>query len=60
MQEVIIAIGLVFVIEGLCYALFPEAMKNMMKFAIEQQEGAIRRVGLMAAVIGVVIIYLIK
>lgn len=60
MHELIIAIGLVFVIEGLCYALFPGAMKNMMKFAIEQEETAVRKVGLIAAVIGVVIIYLIK
>lgn len=60
MHELIVALGLVFVIEGVCYALFPVAMKNMMKFAIDQQENNIRKVGLGAAIIGVVIIYLVK
>ncbi len=60
MQEFIIAIGLVLVIEGVCYALFPNAMKNMMKFAIEQDNGDISKVGIAAALVGVVIIYSMK
>ncbi len=54
------AIGLVFVIEGLLYALFTNSMKNMMKTAIEQSENTIRIMGLCALFIGVVIIYVIK
>ena len=54
------AIGLVFVIEGLLYALFTNSIKNMMKTAIEQSENTIRITGLCALFIGVVIIYVIK
>ncbi|MBT6032744.1 MAG: DUF2065 domain-containing protein [Kordiimonadaceae bacterium] len=60
MEEVIIAIGLVFVIEGLLYALFPKAMKNMISVVLTQSENSIRTTGLCALLIGVVIIYLIK
>ena len=42
MTEIIIAIGIVFVIEGFLYALFPTSMKNMMKMALEQSENALR------------------
>ncbi len=60
MTVLIFALGLVFVIEGLLYALFPGAMKNMMKFVIEQQDSAIRLAGLLSATIGVFIIYMVK
>lgn len=60
MIEFIAALGLVFVIDGVLYALFPSAMKNMMKMAIGQDDQSIRLVGLIATFIGVTIIYLIK
>jgi len=60
MTELFIAIGIVFVIEGALYALFPASMKNMMKMALEQSDSALRLVGLIAAFIGLVIIYIIK
>ena len=57
MTELIIAVGLIFVIEGMLYALFPGAMKNMMKMVLNEEDGTIRQVGLLAAVIGVIVIY---
>lgn len=60
MTEIIVAIGLVLVIEGLLYALFPSSMKKMMAIALDQPETGLRQIGLIAAIIGVVIIYLIK
>ena len=60
MSELIIALGLVFVIEGLLYALFPNKMKDMMKVALEQEDSAIRAIGLVAAFMGVFIIYVVK
>ena len=58
--NIIFAIGLVFVIEGFLYALFPTAMKKMMAAALEQNENNLRTAGLIAAFIGLVIIYVIK
>jgi len=60
MTEIIVAIGLLLVIEGLLYALFSTSMKKMMAAALEQPETSLRQVGLIAAILGVVIIYLIK
>ena len=60
MTEFIIAIGLVFVIEGMLYALFPTSMKKMMSVALGQPENNIRLVGVIAAIIGLIIIYLMK
>lgn len=60
MTEIIVAIGLVLVIEGLLYALFPASMKKMMTVALKQPEAGLRQAGLIAAAIGVAIIYLIK
>ncbi len=58
--SIIMAVGSIFVIEGLLYALFPAAMKNMMKIALEQNENNLRLIGLCALFIGVVILYIIK
>lgn len=60
MTDVFVAIGLILVIEGLLYALFPASMKKIMAAAMQQPETELRQAGLIAAVIGVVIIYLIK
>ena len=60
MTELFIAIGIVFVIEGALYALFPASMKNVMKIALEQSDSALRLIGLVALFIGLVIIYLMK
>ena len=60
MIDFIVAIGMVLVIEGILYALFPTSMQNMMRLALEQSENKLRAAGLVAAIIGVGIIYIIK
>ena len=60
MAEFIMAIGFVMVIEGFLYALFPAAMKNMIKMALEQSDSSIRLIGLIATFIGLAIIYASK
>lgn len=54
------AFGLVLVIEGLIYALFPGAMRKMMAAALELPPETLRRGGAAAVAVGVVIVWLIR
>ena len=60
MADLLSALGLVLVIEGALYALFPEAMKRMMVLMSGQPAALLRAVGLGAAAMGVVIIWLVR
>ncbi len=60
MTELITALGLVLVIEGALYALFPEGMQRMMARAMELPPAALRYGGLALAVAGVVMVWLIR
>ena len=54
------ALGLAIAIEGIIYALFPEAMKRMMAMVMVQPTGSIRGAGIGAAVAGVSILWLVQ
>ena len=54
------ALGLAIAIEGIIYALFPEAMKRMMAMVMVQPTGSIRGAGIGAAVAGVIILWLVR
>ena len=54
------ALGLAIAIEGIIYALFPEAMKRMMAKVMVQPTGNIRGAGIGAAVAGVFILWLVR
>ena len=60
MNELIIAFGLFLFIEGILYALFPAKMKNMLKKLDLLKDSQLRSGGVIFAVIGFVIVYLIK
>ena len=60
MNELIIAIGLFFFIEGLLYAIFPSKMKNMLKKLDLIKVNQLRVGGLIFAFLGFIIIYYIK
>lgn len=60
MKELILAIGFVFVIEGISYALFPDKMKELMRELQSLPSDVLKKVGLIVATIGVIIIYFIK
>ena len=60
MTEFIIAIGLVLFIEGLLCALFPSKIKNMSKLIEAMSVNNLRRIGVVFAVIGFIIIWYIK
>jgi len=60
MKELIVAIGLLLVIEGLVYTIFPDQMKSMMKKMQELSESNLRTGGLFFALIGFIIVWIIK
>ena len=60
MNELVIALGLFLFIEGILYALFPAKMKSMLKKLELVKDSQLRSGGLIFAVIGFVIVYLIK
>ena len=60
MSEVIAALGLVLVLEGVLYALFPEFMKRLARQAIETPGDTLRVAGLISAAIGVAIVWFVR
>ena len=60
MSDFIVALGLVFVIEGLIFAVSPASAKNAMAHVLETADGPLRIVGIVSAVIGVVLVWFVR
>jgi len=60
MGDLLTALGLVFVIEGAVYALFPDAMKRMTTQMLQVPSTSLRSAGLFAAVVGLGIVWLVR
>lgn len=60
MDDLIAALGLVMVIEGVLYALFPDAVKRMMAAAFAQPPATLRGFGLAVAAAGVIVVWLVR
>ncbi len=60
MTEFLMALGLVFVIEGLLYALVPGQLKRMLQTMRELSDDQLRMGGLSAVAFGVVIVWLVR
>ena len=60
MNELVIAFGLFLFIEGLLYALFPSKMKSMLKKLEVVDDKQLRTGGLIFAIFGFAIIYILK
>ena len=58
--EFIIAFGLVFVIEGLIWALFPGFSRKLAVMASSTPEGQLRVNGVIAIAIGVFIVWMVR
>ena len=54
------ALGLIFVLEGALYALFPDAMRRAVQRVLAQPAGRIRTVGMSAALVGLLLIWLVN
>jgi uncharacterized protein YjeT (DUF2065 family) len=60
MSDFFAALGLVLAIEGLLFAAFPLATKRAMVAALETPNGRLRIAGLVSALIGVLIVWLVR
>ena len=60
MTDLLAALGLAIAIEGLVYAVFPDAMKTFMARVQAQPASHLRRAGLVAAVVGVFVVWLAR
>jgi uncharacterized protein len=60
MRDFLVAIGLVLAIEGLIFAAIPGTAKRLAASALEAPDGALRIAGVVSAVLGVLIVWLIR
>lgn len=59
-DDLLTAVALILVIEGLVYAVFPDGMKRIILQVADQPSPSLRNAGLLAAVIGVGLLWLIR
>ncbi len=60
MNDLIVAVGLVLVLEGLIWALAPDQGRRMAAFVAGMPDGSLRRAGWTAVALGAVIVWLIR
>lgn len=60
MSDFFAALGLLFAIEGICLAAFPVAAKRGMAGILAAPDTALRVVGVISALIGVAIVWLVR
>jgi uncharacterized protein YjeT (DUF2065 family) len=60
MGDFIVALGLVFVIEGLIFAANPQAAKTAMAHVLETGDSALRIVGIASAILGVILVWIVR
>jgi uncharacterized protein len=60
MSDFLVAIGLVFAIEGILFSAFPAIVKRAMSQVAETPDSALRLVGIVSAIVGVVLIWLVR
>jgi uncharacterized protein YjeT (DUF2065 family) len=60
MADFLVAIGLVFVIEGLIFAAFPLSAKKAVAAVLETPDATLRIIGIVSAVFGVILVWLMR
>ncbi|MCC7348698.1 MAG: DUF2065 domain-containing protein [Variibacter sp.] len=58
--DLIVGLGMVLVLEGLLFAALPAWMRSAMKSVLASPDNILRAVGLASAVIGLVLIWLVR
>jgi uncharacterized protein len=60
MTDFLAAFGLVFIIEGLLFAAFPQAARRAVATMTQTPDEALRLVGLLSAVLGLLVLWLVR
>lgn len=60
LSELFVAFALVLVIEGVLYALFPDAMQRMLEQISTLSPQSLRYAGLFSATLGVAMVWILK
>lgn len=60
MIDLLTAIGLMFVVEGAMYALFPRGMKELTARMAQTPDAALRHIGIVVALFGFIIIAVLR
>ena len=60
MSDFLAALGLVFVIEGVFFAAFPDAAKRAMASVLETPDISVRLIGIGSALVGLIIVWLAR
>ena len=60
MSDFLVALGLVFVIEGLVFAAFPGSAKRAMSTVLETPDARLRFIGIACAILGVILVWFVR
>jgi uncharacterized protein len=60
MEDFLSALALLFVIEGLLFAAFPNATRRAMLEAAHTPDTMVRRIGIICAAVGIVLLFVIR
>ena len=60
MSDIVVAVGLLFALEGALYALFPEMMKRIAAQMLEAPSDRLRTAGLFGAALGVALVWMVR
>ena len=60
MSDLLTGLALVLVIEGAVFALFPGRMRGLVEIMLELPDRLVRRTGVVAVALGVLVVWLIR
>jgi uncharacterized protein YjeT (DUF2065 family) len=60
MADFLVALGLVFVLEGIMFAAMPSLAKRAMANAVETPDATLRVIGILSAIVGVAAVWLVR
>jgi uncharacterized protein YjeT (DUF2065 family) len=60
MSDFLAAVGLVFVIEGLLFAAFPDAARRAVVAVLNTPDQSLRTIGIVSALFGLALVWLVR